>query len=184
MPVTTVNDTSFHCGGFPGIGVHANWTYAIASSLYGDPTDPGMAAYMAVAQKYSTPADAPDPWNIVNFGQLLTTIKIMNEVGYANLSPSATLAEAKAFTGPQALGAPSLACGKYSSAPAVCNDRIQLFEYTGGVTKGGLSGSRCPDGSSRRPEPARPRRGRGTDPRPRRPPLRTGAPAHPDIREE
>jgi branched-chain amino acid transport system substrate-binding protein len=119
-----------------GLGDWPHWTYAIASSLYGDPTDPGMAAYMAVAQKYSTPADAPDPWNIVNFGQLLTTIKFMNEVGYANLSPSAILAKAKAFTGPQALGAPSLACGKYPSAPAVCNDRIQLFEYLGGVTKG------------------------------------------------
>jgi branched-chain amino acid transport system substrate-binding protein len=119
-----------------GLGDWPHWTYAIASSLYGDPTDPGMPAYMAVAKKYSTPADAPDPWNIVNFGQMLTTIKFMNEVGYANLSPSAILAKAKAFTGPQALGAPALACGKYASAPAVCNDRIQLFEYTGGVTKG------------------------------------------------
>ncbi len=119
-----------------GLGDWPHWTYAIASSLFGDPTDPGMPPYEAVAKKYSTPANAPDPWNIVNFGQMLTTIKIMNEVGYANLSPSAILAKAQAFTGPQALGAPSLACGKYSSAPAVCNDRIQLFEYAGGVTKG------------------------------------------------
>jgi branched-chain amino acid transport system substrate-binding protein len=119
-----------------GLGDWPHWTYAIASSLFGDPTDPGMPPYMAVAQKYSTPANAPDPWNIVNFGQMLTTIKMMNEVGYANLSPSAILAKAKAFTGPQALGAPSLACAKYSTAPAVCNDRIQLFEYAGGVTKG------------------------------------------------
>jgi branched-chain amino acid transport system substrate-binding protein len=119
-----------------GLGDWPHWTYAIASSLYGDPTDPGMPAYMTVAKKYSTPANAPDPWNIVNFGQLLTTIRVMNEVGYANLSPSAILAKAKAFVGPQALGAPSLACGKYSSAPAICNDRIQFFEYSGGVTKG------------------------------------------------
>jgi branched-chain amino acid transport system substrate-binding protein len=119
-----------------GIGDFPHWTYAIASSLYGDPSDPGMPAYMAVAAKYSTPADAPDPWNIVNFGQMLTTIKIMNEVGYANLSPSAILAKAKAFAGPQALGAPALACGKYASAPGVCNDRIQFFTYTGGVTTG------------------------------------------------
>jgi len=117
-----------------GFGDFPHWTYAIASSLFGDPTDPGMPAYEAVAKTYSTPANAPDPWNIVNFGQLLTTIKVMNEVGYANLSPSAILAKAKAFTGPQALGAPALACGKYSSAPAVCNDRIQFFTYTGGVT--------------------------------------------------
>jgi len=119
-----------------GLGDWPHWTYAIASSLFGDPSDPGMPPYEAVAKKYSTPANAPDPWNIVNFGQMLTTIRIMNEVGYASLSPSAILAKAKAFTGPQALGAPSLACSKYSSAPAVCNDRIQLFEYAGGVTKG------------------------------------------------
>jgi branched-chain amino acid transport system substrate-binding protein len=116
-----------------GLGDFPHWTYAIASSLFGDPTDPGMPAYMAVAKKYSTPADEPDPWNIVDFGQLLTTIKIMNEVGYANLSPSAILAKAKAFTGPQALGAPALACGKYPSAPGVCNDRIQFFQYKGMV---------------------------------------------------
>jgi branched-chain amino acid transport system substrate-binding protein len=119
-----------------GLGDFPHWTYSIASSLFGDPSDPGMPAYEAVAKKYSTPANAPDPWNIVNFGQTLTTIKIMNEVGYASLSPSAIKAKAKAFTGPQALGAPALDCGKYASAPGVCNDRIQFFEYTGGVTSG------------------------------------------------
>jgi branched-chain amino acid transport system substrate-binding protein len=119
-----------------GLGDFPHWTYSIASSLFGDPSDPGMPAYEAVAKKYSAPANAPDPWNIVDFGQTLTTIKIMNEVGYASLSPSAILAKAKAFTGPQALGAPALACGKYSNAPGVCNDRIQFFEYTGGVTSG------------------------------------------------
>ena len=119
-----------------GLGDFPHWTYAIASSLFGDPTDPGMPAYEAVAKQFSTPADEPDPWNIVNFGQMLTTIKIMNEVGYANLSPSAILAKAKAFTGPQALGAPALDCGKYAAAPGVCNDRIQFFVYTGGVTSG------------------------------------------------
>jgi branched-chain amino acid transport system substrate-binding protein len=119
-----------------GLGDFPHWTYSIASSLFGDPTDPGMPAYEAVAKKYSTPANAPDPWNIVDFGQTLTTIKIMNEVGYAHLSPAAIQARAKAFTGPQALGAPSLACGKYASAPGVCNDRIQFFTYTGGVTTG------------------------------------------------
>ncbi|MGH3153392.1 MAG: ABC transporter substrate-binding protein [Streptosporangiaceae bacterium] len=114
-------------------GEYPKWTYLIASSLFGDPTDPGMPAYEVVAKNFSTPADESDPWNIVDFGQLLTTIKIMNEVGYANLSPSAILAKAKAFTGPQALGAPSLDCGKYLSAPAVCNDRSQFFEYLGNV---------------------------------------------------
>ncbi len=107
------------------------WTYAIASSLYGDPTDPGMPAYMKVAKKYSTPADAPDPWNIVAFSQILTTVRFMNEIGYGKITPKAMLARAKAFTGPVALGAPELACGKNPAAPAVCNDRAQFFVYKG-----------------------------------------------------
>jgi branched-chain amino acid transport system substrate-binding protein len=112
-------------------GDFPKWTYLIASSLFGDSTDPGMPAYEKVAAKYSTPANAPDPWNIVDFGQMLTVDKILNQVGYAHLSPSAILSAAKAFTGPQALGAPALACGKYPSAPGICNDRSQFFEYEG-----------------------------------------------------
>jgi branched-chain amino acid transport system substrate-binding protein len=86
---------------------------------------------MKVAAKYSTPADAPDPWNIVSFAQVLTTVKFLNELGYGHITPDAVLAKAKAFTGPVALGAPQLACGKYPSAPAVCNDRAQFFDYHG-----------------------------------------------------
>jgi branched-chain amino acid transport system substrate-binding protein len=112
-------------------GDFPKWTYLIASSLFGDATDPGMTAYEKVATTYSTPADAPDPWNIVDFGEMLTIDKVLNQVGYANLSPSAILSAAKAFKGPQALGAPALDCGKYPSAPGICNDRSQFFEYEG-----------------------------------------------------
>jgi branched-chain amino acid transport system substrate-binding protein len=112
-------------------GDFPQWTYLIASSLFGDATDPGMTAYEKVAAKYSTPANAPDPWNIVDFGQMLTVDKVLNQVGYANLSPSAILAAAKAFKGPQALGAPALACGADPKAPGICNDRSQFFEYQG-----------------------------------------------------
>ncbi len=107
------------------------WTYAIASSLYGDPTDPGMPAYMKVTAQYGQTAEAPDPWNIVSFGQMLTTARFLNQLGYSGITPSAVLTKAKAFTGPVALGAPSLDCGKYPSAPAVCNDRTQFFLYKG-----------------------------------------------------
>jgi branched-chain amino acid transport system substrate-binding protein len=116
-------------------GDFPKWTYSIASSLFADPSDPGMPAYERVAAKYSTPADSPDPWNIVDFGQMLTIDKILNQVGYASLSPASILAAVKAFKGPQALGAPHLACGKYPDAPGICNDRIQFFEYLGKDTK-------------------------------------------------
>jgi branched-chain amino acid transport system substrate-binding protein len=114
-----------------GLGDFPIWTFAIASSLFGDSTDPGMPAYTAVTQKYGTPATAPDPWNIVSFSQVLTIIKFLNEIGYNNITPQAVLAKAKAFTGPLALGAPSLQCGKYADAPAVCNDQVQFFNYSG-----------------------------------------------------
>jgi branched-chain amino acid transport system substrate-binding protein len=114
-----------------GLGDFPKWTYSIASSLYGDTTDPGMPAYMAVTKKYTTAANAPDPWEIVNFGELLTVDKILNQVGYANITPDKVIAAAKAFKGPQALGAPQLACGQFSDAPGVCNDQAQFFEYDG-----------------------------------------------------
>jgi branched-chain amino acid transport system substrate-binding protein len=112
-------------------GDFPKWTYSIASSLYGDSTDPGMPAYEALVPTYIPAADAPDPWEIVNFGQLLTVDKILNQVGYGNLSPTAILSAGKAFTGPQALGAPSLDCGEFSAAPGICNDQAQFFEYQG-----------------------------------------------------
>ena len=114
-----------------GLGDFPKWTYSIASSLYGDTTDPGMPAYMAVTAKYTTPAAAPDPWVIVNFGEILTVAKILNQIGYANITPDKVYSAAAAFKGPQALGAPSLDCGQFSSAPAVCNDQTQFFEYAG-----------------------------------------------------
>jgi branched-chain amino acid transport system substrate-binding protein len=90
-----------------------------------------MPAYMAVTAKYTTPAAAPDPWVIVNFGEILTVAKILNQIGYANITPDKVYSAAAAFKGPQALGAPSLDCGQFSSAPAVCNDQTQFFEYAG-----------------------------------------------------
>jgi branched-chain amino acid transport system substrate-binding protein len=114
-----------------GLGDFPKWTYSIASSLFGDTTDPGMPAYEAVTAKYTTPADAPDPWEIVNFGEILTVDKLLNQIGYANITQSAVLSAAKAFKGPQALGAPSLDCGQFADAPAVCNDQAQFFEYNG-----------------------------------------------------
>jgi branched-chain amino acid transport system substrate-binding protein len=114
-----------------GLGDFPKWTYSIASSNYGDPTDAGMPAYEAVTKKYTTVGDAVDPWVIVNFGEILTVDKLLNQIGYGKITPAAVEAAAAAFKGPQALGAPALDCGQFASAPAVCNDRVQFFEYAG-----------------------------------------------------
>ncbi len=109
------------------------WTYAIASSLYGDPTDKGMPPYQAVIKRYKAEKNAPDPWHIVAFGQLLTTVRFLNEAnaGTAGITPKSVLARAKAFKGPLALGSPKLQCGKYKNAPGICNDMFQAFTYQG-----------------------------------------------------
>jgi branched-chain amino acid transport system substrate-binding protein len=108
------------------------WTYAIASSLFGDASDEGMPAYQAVIKTYKAEKNAPDPWHIVAFSELLTTIRFLNEANEAGkISPDAVLARAKAFTGPLALGAPKIQCGKYPDAPGICNDMFQAFTYQG-----------------------------------------------------
>jgi branched-chain amino acid transport system substrate-binding protein len=114
------------------LGDFALWTYAIASSLYGDPTDKGMPAYEAVIKMYKAQANAPDPWHIVAFSELLTTVRFLNEARVGGkITPARVLAAAKAFKGPLALGPPKLVCGKYKDAPAICNDSIQAFTYKG-----------------------------------------------------
>ena len=70
------------------LGDWSKWTYAIASSLYGDPTDKGMPAYQAVIKRYKAEKNAPDPWHIVAFSELLTTVRFLNEVGAKNVNAS------------------------------------------------------------------------------------------------
>jgi branched-chain amino acid transport system substrate-binding protein len=105
------------------------WTYSIASSLFGDATDPSMAVYMKLADQYKVKT-APDPWVIVSFGVVMTTAKILNQVG-PDASSEDILKAARDFKGPVVLGAPELQCGKYADAPAICNDRAQFFTYEG-----------------------------------------------------
>ncbi len=110
-------------------GDYPLWTYSIASSLYGDPTDKSMAVYMKLADQYKIKA-APDPWVIVSFGVVMSTAKILNQVG-PDASSDEILKAARAFKGPVVLGAPELQCGKYPDAQAICNDRAQFFTYAG-----------------------------------------------------
>ena len=55
----------------------------------------------------------------------------MNQIGVKNLTSAKFTSTIRAFKGPQALGAPSLQCGKYPTEPAACNDQTQFFQYQG-----------------------------------------------------
>ena len=114
----------------------APWVYGIASSLAGDTSDPAVVPYNKAMKQLNQAALAQDAWVIVSWGQILTTVKEMNALGVANITAPKLTKALRAFKGPQALGAPSLHCGKYPTEPAACNDQTQFFQYEGkGVFK-------------------------------------------------
>ena len=91
-----------------------------------------MAPFLRGLKAVGQPKLAADAWVIVAWGQILTTVKLMNQIGVeqGHLRPTSP-ATIRAFKGPQALGAPSLHCGKYPAEPAACNDQAQFFQYQG-----------------------------------------------------
>jgi len=114
----------------------AKWVYGIASTLSGDKSDPGAVPYNAAMKRLGQAKLAQDAWVTVAWGQVLTTVKELNKVGYDKITPARMMAAIRGFKGPQALGAPSLQCGKYKTEPAACNDQTQFFQYQGaGVFK-------------------------------------------------
>ena len=113
----------------------APWVYGIASSLAGDTSDPAVKPYNRAMKALHQTALAQDAWVIVSWGQVLTTVKLLNQLG-PNATAAKLMVAFRNFKGPQALGAPSLQCGKYKAEPAACNDQTQFFQYQGkGVFK-------------------------------------------------
>lgn len=114
----------------------APWVYGIASTLAADKTDPGAAPFNKGLAQLGQSKLASDAWVIVAWGQVLTTAKMINQVGASKVTPASFTKAIRGFKGPQALGAPSLQCGKYKTEPAACNDQTQFFQYEGkGVFK-------------------------------------------------
>ena len=114
------------------LGDVPKWTYSIASTLATDTSDPAANAFMKVAKEYGIEkVAAGDVWIPIAFAQILTHVKWMNAIGADKITPQAISEQAKAFKGPMAYGAPSLQCGKYSDAPAICNDQVKFYDYKG-----------------------------------------------------
>jgi branched-chain amino acid transport system substrate-binding protein len=109
----------------------AKWDYGIASSLGFDVSDPAVPPFLKGLKAVGQPKLAADAWVIVAWGQILTTVKLMNQIGVTKLTSANFMRTIRAFKGPQALGAPSLNCGKYPAEPAACNDQTQFFQYQG-----------------------------------------------------
>jgi branched-chain amino acid transport system substrate-binding protein len=108
------------------------WYYASANPLPGDAADPSLAAFKTVATQFGNATLAADAWTADSFAQVLTIAKwddqLLTEgkqITSANLNNIA-----KTFKGAVPQGAPKLACGSFTQAPAVCNDEVSFFQNT------------------------------------------------------
>jgi branched-chain amino acid transport system substrate-binding protein len=118
---------------YPG-GDLPQWIAGEATANLASPQDPGVAAYFAAVQKYGlTQANAFNPFAGIAFGNLLLAAKIMNEIPFASLSPSAIAARLRGYTGPMPLGPTTINCtgSLYPADKNSCSDYDQFYEYSG-----------------------------------------------------
>jgi len=108
------------------------WYYAeVFDSVTGSSTA-AVASFEKVATKYGMGALGADPWTNAAFGQVLTIARFETQIlkAHEKITPDAITAEARAFRGPLAQGAPHLDCGGYAGAPALCNELTSFFQST------------------------------------------------------
>jgi branched-chain amino acid transport system substrate-binding protein len=125
-------DSAATAEGDPGGKLPIGWYYASANPLPGDPDDPSLAAFKAVADRYGDPTGATDAWVADAFGQVLTIAKVYNEIlkSGGQITEAAVNKDLKTLKGAIPQGPPQLQCGSIKGAPAICNDLDQFFQNT------------------------------------------------------
>ncbi len=124
-------DTSVTAQGDGG-SLPVGWYYASANPLPGDPSDPSLAAFKTVADEAGQTTWNDDPWTADSFAQMLTIARFDDQLLVAGKKITAANVNdlAKKFKGPVPQGAPTLVCGSFKQAPAVCNDKDSFFQNT------------------------------------------------------
>lgn len=118
---------------YPG-GDLPKWIVGEAASNLAYPADPAVKTYLTDSAKYGLPAkDQLSVFASFAWTNLLVIDKVMNEIPFSQLTPAAVAAKLKQFTGTIPLGPPNIDCSGtlVPSAPAVCNNEAQFFQYQG-----------------------------------------------------
>ena len=68
---------------------------------------------------------------IVAWGQILTTVKMINQLGVSNADGRQVHRGDQRVQGPAGPRSAEPECGKYPTEPAACNDQTQFFQYKG-----------------------------------------------------
>ncbi|MQA86615.1 MAG: ABC transporter substrate-binding protein [Streptosporangiales bacterium] len=116
-----------------GLGdLPVGWVYGIAQVLPTDTAAPDTRVFASTATKYGVAKpDISNPYTALGWDEILIIAKLMNEIGGDKISPEAMGEQLAKFTGPLIMGAPTVQCGKYPDAPAVCNDQTKFYKYNG-----------------------------------------------------
>jgi branched-chain amino acid transport system substrate-binding protein len=109
-----------------------SWTYGIAQTLPSDASAADGKAYLEASATTGLAAtDAHQVFAGLAWSEILTYAKVFTAIGADKVSPQTVTAALQQFTGPVIMGAPEVKCGKYTDAPAVCNDRSKFYTYHG-----------------------------------------------------
>jgi branched-chain amino acid transport system substrate-binding protein len=120
--------TAYSTGDLP------HWIVGEATANLETQADPGVAAYYKTIEAAGLSAtDTANAFSGVAFGSLLFAVKIMDEIGYAGLSPAAVTAKIKSYVGPLPLGPTAINCTGtlYPADTNVCSDYDQFYQYEG-----------------------------------------------------
>jgi branched-chain amino acid transport system substrate-binding protein len=118
---------------YPG-GDLPKWLVGEATANLETQADPGVAAYYKTIEAAGlSAADTANAFSGVAFGSLLFAVKMMNEIPYSSLSPSAITAKIKSYTGPLPLGPTAINCtgSLYPADTNSCSDYDQFYQYAG-----------------------------------------------------
>jgi branched-chain amino acid transport system substrate-binding protein len=108
------------------------WTYGVAQTLAADTDAADIKAYLEASGPAGLgDADQGKVWAGVSWSLVLAYAKLMNAIGPTKVNPQTVGQALTDFKGPVVMGAPQVSCGKYTDAPAVCNDQARFYNYEG-----------------------------------------------------
>lgn len=91
----------------------------------------GMSTYLAKIRQYAGASVNYTGFAGYVFADLLTTVKFMNTIGAAHLSPQTLRQQAAAFTGPMMLTPGAQHCGFSKMFAALCGTKVGVEQYAG-----------------------------------------------------
>jgi len=118
---------------YPGSDL-PKWIAGEATANLASTQDPGVAAYFKTIEQYGlSQANAINPFSGVAFGNLLLAVKVMDQIPFSSLTPSAISAKLHTYTGAMPLGPTTINCtgSLYPADKNSCSDYDQFYEYEG-----------------------------------------------------